>query len=151
MGNMRKKIAFLAGAISFDNQNRVIDGVLRRAAEFDTDVFIFTCFVNYDESEENKVGAFQIMELPDLTTYDGVIVMKNSIQYEPASNSLMNRIKESRIPAVSVDEYIDGMHNVGISPETYCRTSDKETSSDKNQLCVRYSTGQRRNGTLSGI
>ena len=115
MGNMRKKIAFLAGAISFDNQNRVIDGVLRRAAEFDTDVFIFTCFVNYDESEENKVGAFQIMELPDLTTYDGVIVMKNSIQYEPASNSLMNRIKESRIPAVSVDEYIDGMHNVGIS------------------------------------
>ena len=29
---MRKKIAFLAGAISFDNQNRVIDGVLRRAA-----------------------------------------------------------------------------------------------------------------------
>lgn len=38
MGNMRKKIAFLAGAISFDNQNRVIDGVLRRAAEFDTDV-----------------------------------------------------------------------------------------------------------------
>lgn len=32
MGNMRKKIAFLAGAISFDNQNRVIDGVLRRAA-----------------------------------------------------------------------------------------------------------------------
>ena len=115
MGNMRKKIAFLAGAISFDNQNRVIGGVLRRAAEFDTDVFIFTCFVNYDESEENKVGAFQIMELPDLTTYDGVIVMKNSIQYEPASNSLMNRIKESRIPAVSVDEYIDGMHNVGIS------------------------------------
>ena len=106
MGNMRKKIAFLAGAISFDNQNRVIDGVLRRAAEFDTDVFIFTCFVNYDESEENKVGAFQIMELPDLTTYDGVIVMKNSIQYEPASNSLMNRIKESRIPAVSVDENI---------------------------------------------
>ena len=44
MGNMRKKIAFLAGAISFDNQNRVIDGVLRRAAEFDTDVFIFTCW-----------------------------------------------------------------------------------------------------------
>jgi hypothetical protein len=182
MGNMRKKIAFLAGAISFDNQNRVIDGVLRRAAEFDTDVFIFTCFVNYDESEENKVGAFQIMELPDLTTYDGVIVMKNSIQYEPASNSLMNRIKESRIPAVSVDEYIDGDGVCliewaelikGIIPENAvsikitkdlskgldyrkieveeCRTSDKETSSDKNQLCVRYSAGQRRNGTLSGI
>lgn len=40
--------------------------------------------MNYDESEENKVGAFQIMELPDLTTYDGVIVMK--IQYN------MNRL-----------------------------------------------------------
>ena len=42
-------------------------------------------FVNYDESEENKVGAFQIMELPDLTTYDGVIV-NEKIQYN------MNRL-----------------------------------------------------------
>ena len=122
MGNMRKKIAFLAGAISFDNQNRVIDGVLRRAAEFDTDVFIFTCFVNYDESEENKVGAFQIMELPDLTTYDGVIVMKNSIQYEPASNSLMNRIKESSwnmeqmwtgFKSTNGEEDINGKYSIG--------------------------------------
>ena len=133
----------------------MIDGVLRRAAEFDTDVFIFTCFVNYDESEENKVGAFQIMELPDLTTYDGVIVMKNSIQYEPASNSLMNRIKESRIPAVSVDEYIDGMHNVGISDynsqKRIVEHLIKKHHLTKNQLCVRYSAGQRRNGTLSGI
>ena len=27
---MRKRIAFLAGAISFDNQNRVLGGVLKR-------------------------------------------------------------------------------------------------------------------------
>ena len=154
MGNMRKKIAFLAGAISFDNQNRVDRRCIKTCCGIRYGCIYFTCFVNYDESEENKVGAFQIMELPDLTTYDGVIVMKNSIQYEPASNSLMNRIKESRIPAVSVDEYIDGMHNVGISDyiaRNVCRTSDKETSSDKNQLCVRYSYRAKRNGTLSGI
>lgn len=45
---MRKRIAFLAGAISFDNQNRVVTGVLQRAAELNLDVYIFTCFVNYD-------------------------------------------------------------------------------------------------------
>ena len=109
---MRKRIAFLAGAISFDNQNRVLGGVLKRASELDMDVYVFTCFVNYDESEENKVGAFRIMDLPE---FDGVICMKNSIQYEPTVNSLIARIKKSKVPAVSVDEKVDGMYNVGIS------------------------------------
>lgn len=112
---MRKRIAFLAGAISFDNQSRVAAGVLKRAAELDMDVYIFTCFVNYDESEENKIGAFRIMDLPDFHTFDGVIVMKNSIQYEAASESLMKKIRQSHIPAVSIDEKIEGIHNVGIS------------------------------------
>ncbi len=112
---MRKKIAFLAGAISFDNQNRVLGGVLKRASELDMDVYVFTCFVNYDESEENKVGAFRIMDLPEFDLFDGVICMKNSIQYEPAVNSLIARIKKSKVPAVSVDEKVDGMYNVGIS------------------------------------
>ena len=39
---MRKRIAFLAGAISFDNQSRVVDGVLKRASEMGIDVYIFT-------------------------------------------------------------------------------------------------------------
>lgn len=112
---MRKRIAFLAGAISFDNQNRVVTGVLKRAAELNLDVYIFTCFVNYDESEENKIGAFRIMELPDFHTFDGVIVMKNSIQYDKASDTLIKKILNSRILAVSIDENVDGMHNVGIS------------------------------------
>lgn len=76
---------------------------------------MFTCFVNYDESEENKVGAFRIMDLPEFDLFDGVICMKNSIQYEPAVNSLIARIKKSKVPAVSVDEKVDGMYNVGIS------------------------------------
>ena len=109
---MRKRIAFLAGAISFDNQNRVVTGVLKRAAELNLDVYIFTCFVNYDESEENKIGAFRIMELPDFHTFDGVIVMKNSIQYDKASDTLIKKILNSRILAVSIDENVDGMHNV---------------------------------------
>ena len=40
---------------------------------------------------------------------------ENSIQYEPAVNSLIARIKKSKVPAVSVDEKVDGMYNVGIS------------------------------------
>lgn len=112
---MRKRIAFLAGAISFDNQSRVVDGVLKRTSEMGIDVYIFTCFVNYDELEENKIGAFRIMDLPDFSTFDGVICMKNSIQYEPAARSVVNRIIKSKVPAVSIDEKINGMHYVGIS------------------------------------
>lgn len=48
----------------------------KRASELDMDVYVFTCFVNYDESEENKVGAFRIMDLPEFDLFDGVICMK---------------------------------------------------------------------------
>ncbi len=105
----------MAGAISFDNQSRVVDGVLKRAYEMDIDVYIFTCFVNYNELEENKIGAFRIMDLPDFSMFDGVICMKNSIQYGPSAESVVNRIIKSKIPAVSIDEKIKGMHYVGIS------------------------------------
>ena len=74
------------------------------------------------------------MELPDFHTFDGVIVMKNSIQYDKASDTLIKKILKSRIPAVSIDENIDGMHNVGISDydsQTDCRAFTGETSSDK--------------------
>lgn len=87
---------------------------------------MFTCFVNYDESEENKVGAFRIMDLPEFDLFDGVICMKNSIQYEPTVNSLIARIKKSKVPAVSVDEKVDGMQRIAEDIKAAIKTDDQK-------------------------
>ncbi len=112
---MKKRYAVFICAITFDNQRRILDGILRRAREQGSDVFVFTCHVNYTEELSSKQGAFGIMRLPDLKGFDGAILLKNSIQYEEASEELVRRILESGIPAVSIDEHIESMYNVGIS------------------------------------
>ena len=111
----RKRIAVFACAISFDNQSRIVQAIIKEANAQDMDVYIFTCHVNFRESAENKAGAFEIMRLPDLTTFDGVIILKNTIQEERVAENLVERIQQSGIPAVCVDAHIKGMKYVGIS------------------------------------
>lgn len=111
----RKRIAVFACAISFDNQSRIVQAIIKEANAQDMDVYIFTCHVNFRESAENKAGAFEIMRLPDLTTFDGVIILKNTIQEEQVAEDLVRRIQQSGIPAVCVDAHVKGMKYVGIS------------------------------------
>lgn len=112
---MKKRIAVFICAISFDNQRKILEGIINKAKESNVDVFVFTCYLNYLDTHSNKQGAYQIMELPDLSRFDGAIIAKNTIQYEAAVEKLMKRIKDSGIPAVCTDELVPDMDSVGIS------------------------------------
>ncbi len=112
---MKKRIAVFIGAICLDNQRRVVRGILDEAGARRMDVYIFTCHVNYTEAAAIKDGAYNIMRLPDLSTFDGAIVMPNSIQKKEIAEEIIEKILESSIPAVSVEEKTEGMHSVEIS------------------------------------
>lgn len=112
---MRKRIAVFICAISFDNQRNILLGILDGAKEMDTDVYVFTCHLNYMESASNKQGAFHIMDLPNLHTFDGAIVVKNTIQDSDTAERLMERIAKSEIPVVCIDERVPQIPCVGIS------------------------------------
>ncbi len=112
---MKKQIAVLMCAISFDNQRKILEGIMTYAREQDLNVFVFTCHINYMEKEMNKLGAFQIMDLPDFQFFDGAVLVKNTIQYELAAERLEHRLKKSQIPAVSIDANIEAMHMVKAS------------------------------------
>lgn len=112
---MKKRIVVFIGAICLDNQRRVVRGILDEARVNRMDVYIFTCHVNYTEAAAIKEGAYNIMRLPDLSTFDGAIVMPNSIQKKEIAEEIIGKILESSIPAVSVEEKIEGMYSVEIS------------------------------------
>lgn len=112
---MRKKIAVFICAISFSNQKRILEGILSEAKEKDFDVFIFTCHINHSASYMKIKGAFSVMLLPDFSEFDGAIVMRNSIREAEISDALVDKIRKSNIPAVSIEEEEEGMHCVGIS------------------------------------
>ena len=112
---MRKKIAVFICAISFSSQKRIIEGILQQAKKANFDVFIFTCHVNHSASYMKINGAFSVMMLPDFSEFDGVIIMKGTIRQDDIANALVDKIKSYKIPAVSIEEDIEGMHYVGIS------------------------------------
>ncbi len=112
---MRKKIAVFICAISFSNQKRILEGILEEAKKKDLDVFIFTCHMNHSASYMKIKGAFSVMMLPDFKEFDGAILMKNTIRDPEIADALTQKIIESRIPAASIEEDVDGMHSVGIS------------------------------------
>lgn len=112
---MRKKIAVFICAISFSSQKRILAGILQEAKKADYDVFVFTCHLNHSASYVKISGAFSVMMLPDFKNFDGVIIMKSTIRQDNIADELVKKIKESKVPAVSLEEDIDGMHYSGIS------------------------------------
>lgn len=112
---MCKQIAVMMSAINIGNQKKIFEGMIDAAKETDSNLFVFTCHINYNEKEENKQGAYQIMKLPDFKCFDGAVIVRNTIQHEPTANQVFAALKESGIPAVSIDAELPGMDCIGIS------------------------------------
>lgn len=112
---MAKQIAVLMSAIHLGNQKKIMEGIIDAAREKDCNLFVFSCYINYGEKEENKRGAYQIMTLPDFSYFDGVVLARNTIQHEPTAKQILAALKESGVPAVSIDVRLPGMNYIGIS------------------------------------
>lgn len=112
---MGKQIAVLMCAINLDNQRKILEGMIDAAKETDANLFVFTNYVSATEENENVRGAYRIMELPDFKQFDAAILVLNTLHYRPAVDYSIQAIKESGIPAVSIDNEIEGMGYIGIS------------------------------------
>lgn len=139
---MKKQIAVMMCAISFDNQRKILEGIMAAAKAKNSDVFVFTNHVSYNEKELNKQGAFKIMELPEFELFDGVILAGNTIQYKAAAETLIDRILKSGIPAVSIDDEIEGMGYVGISNREAQKRIVEHIIHDHQKKNIAYVTGQ---------
>ena len=48
----------------------------------DVEVDVFHCFGNMSKDESNNIGEYNIINLPDLTEYDGIVVEITNIEME---------------------------------------------------------------------
>lgn len=142
---MKKQIAVLMCAISFDNQRKILKGIMEQAKAHDIKIFVFTCFINYNEVNVEKQGAFHIMEMPDYRLYDGIIVVKNTIQYSGIADYVIQKVRESGVPAVCIDEEVEGMHYVGISDYQSMRMIVEHVVKEHQKRKVCYVTGRINN------
>lgn len=111
---MIKQIAVLISAINVGNQKKILEGMIDAAKETNCNLFVFTYQIGHSEKEENKQGAYQIMKLPDFKHFDGVVIVRHTIQHEPTAKQVLAELKESGIPAVSIDSDLPGMNYIGV-------------------------------------
>ncbi len=103
------KIAVLVGGIAYEAQSRLLDGIRKYADEENINIFVFTCNGDIYRQSEYGVGEFQILFLPDLAQYDGIIFARDTIQNEQVAAEITQRILDSGTPVISIENHISGM------------------------------------------
>lgn len=108
------KIAILLGGLRFDSQRRIINGILKKAEQDGTNVYIFTCDAwTYSASHYNN-GETAIFSLPNFKSFDGIILHGDTIYDEEVTKRTVEAILQSGVPCVSLNVKYDGMLYVGM-------------------------------------
>lgn len=103
------KIAVLVGGIAYEAQTRLLEGIMKYADEENINIFVFTCNGDIYRQSEYGIGEFQILFLPDLAQYDGIIFARDTIQNEQFAAEITQRILDSGTPAISIENHIPEM------------------------------------------
>lgn len=110
-----RNIAVLMGLINMENQKQIMDGMIDAIKETEDNVYIFTNHTNRQNSKESAQGAFQIMELPDFTYFDAAIVALDTITYSPIASYVMDKLRKSKIPFITLNKEVEGHACLGTS------------------------------------
>lgn len=133
-----RKIAVIIAGIDQSYQTDILTGIESAATKYGMRVSVFVSFsgtmgkskTNTDDynslsgtmsNPEHDTGEFNIFELPDLTLFDGAVLLTNTIGYQPVIDRILERIKSAGIPAVSIDNDIPYLYHVGIDNKTAMR------------------------------
>lgn len=107
------KIAVIIAGINESYQSAILSGIEASAAKYSFNIDTFVSFSGIMGNQKHDTGEFNIFNLPDFSDYDGAILLTNTIAYQPVIRNILSRIKDAAIPAVSIDNDIDGFYYIG--------------------------------------
>ncbi len=116
------RIAVIIEEIGQSYQSSILDGISAAASEFGLNIAAFTSFSGDMDNPRHDMGEFNIFSLPDFSDFDGAILLTNTLSYKPVVTDILERIKKSGIPAVSIDRDVPGFFYIGIDNRTAMRT-----------------------------
>lgn len=106
---MKKKVAIFANGWSNEYLNLVLEGICQRATGNNVDLYTF---VNYSAGAEDKpdnLGEKCIFELPDLSSFDGVMLLANTLNLHSERDYLNKEVLKHNLPAVTLEYELDGI------------------------------------------
>ena len=80
----------------------------------DVEIDIFQIFGNFNMDDKHNIGEYNIIELPDLKKYDGIILEITNTIMKDQYDRIVRKVIESDVPAVSLLETIPGLYSAVI-------------------------------------
>ena len=107
---MKKKIAVFTNGWNDDYLDFALEGIKRRASEDNIDVFIFMDYTSYDKTEAEITGELNILNLPQLKDFDGVLLMGNTLNNAGENAILREKILETKVPSLCLEYELDDIN-----------------------------------------
>lgn len=111
-----KKIALITDGWKHYVTYAWVQGYRRYASQYhlDTDLYVFQSFGNFNTDEGYNSGEYNITRLPDLRTFDGIILDLSNVSDASLKESFLARVRESGVPAISLLEDLPGLYYSGL-------------------------------------
>lgn len=107
---MKKKVAVFTNGWNDDYLEFALEGIRRRAAEDNIDIFIFLDYTSYDITEDEIKGELNILNLPDLTDFDGVLLLGNTLTTAGEISILREKILEAKVPSICLEYELEDIN-----------------------------------------
>ena len=100
---MKRKIAVFTNGWNDDYLDFALEGIRKRAAEDDIDVYVFLDYTSYDKPEDEIKGELNILNLPDLKEFDGVLLLGNTLNNAGENQILREKVLKAGVPSVCLE------------------------------------------------
>ncbi|MCR5629671.1 GGDEF domain-containing protein [Eubacterium sp.] len=107
---MKRKIAVFTNGWNDDYLEFALEGIRRRANEDKIDIFIFMEYTSYDKNEKDKIGELNILNLPDLKDFDGVLLLGNTLNTANENTILREKILDANVPSLCLEYQLEDIN-----------------------------------------
>ncbi len=107
---MKKRIAVFTNGWNDDYLDFALEGIRRRASEDNVDVFIFLDYTSYDKTKEDMAGELNILNLPKLEDFDGVLLLGNTLNNGGENAILREKILKAKVPSLCLEYSLDDIN-----------------------------------------
>lgn len=140
----KPKIAVFLNGLSDYYQHTICEGIARQAEELDFSVLFFASRVRYNVNENNE-GELKLFTLPDMRSFNGIIVATNTITSEETVEYLKKTLPASGIPVVNIGPSINGSFSVDSVDNGCMETLIRHFITEHNFNRINYISGPPSN------
>jgi len=114
-----KKIALLADGWKRLITYEWVSGIEKYCREINEKIVIshFNSMGNWNDDPLYNDGEYNIFNLTDFKQYDGIILDVNNVTDMDKLSFILNKVKKSGVPTISLGHYSDGLYYVSINNE----------------------------------